>query len=95
MNRPTPKHLAAWAKRPPRIVGIYLGCEGWNAPLDKIRLTPEVVMHLKRFGLTRLRVRWGFRTWEMSTQRYLSNHETKSRSAGRGDSTRGQGADAA
>ena len=62
MKRPTPKQLAAWAKRPPRIVGIYLGGEGWTKPLEKIRLTPESVTQLKRFGLTRLRVRSNFRT---------------------------------
>ncbi len=94
MKRPTPKQLAAWAKRPPRIVGIYLGGEGWTKPLEKIRLTPESVTQLKRFGLTRLRVRSNFRTWEMSSQRYLSDHETRGRSARRRDMARGQGANA-
>ena len=95
MKRPTPKQLTVWAKRPPRIVGIYLGGEGWTKPLEKIRLTPEGVTHLKRFGLTRLRVRWGFRTWEMSSQRYLSHHEPRNKSTRRRDAAREQGADAA
>jgi hypothetical protein len=61
------------ANAKPKIIGVYRGAGGWQLPPVTERLTRTTAEQLRSGGVTMVRVRWRFRTIEVTLRKYLSD----------------------
>lgn len=57
----------------PKIVGVYRGAGGWQAPGEAGRLTRGTAQQLRSDGVTMVRVRWRLKTHEIRLRSYLGD----------------------